>query len=575
LNSRPSAWPSRLIALASYAGLVAFLTWPLLPNAATHLPNTAPACGFDSLYSGWALAHETRTLLTNPTRLAEGNHFHPAADTLFYGPTALGALPYFAPTFLITGNPTLALNVTFLLSIVLTAWTLHLVVHRWTASHAAGAVAACSYLLTGWVLWEWLPTTPHWAVLQYLPLIILLSASPATALARNLMLLGLVVLQCLTDVTYVAPAVLAPLGVLAVARLARRRTRSAGAALLGIVAVAAIVVSVVAAGHLRVRAGNPNIERQTYWRSDPDFFRQYGTPLPWGLVYRNAPTALPAAALWLIGAGAVGFGLRRAPRRQAWGAAALWTLLGAYLSLTPSVRWGDHAVDLPQAWLAEWVPIYRAIRVPSRLGVTALLGLSLLAGLAFAECAERVARVRPLRSAAPFLNAALALTVLAVMFFQYRARLPAALGGGTLGPPYAIAPAVGPDGPFLSLLRQTGGPLLEFPAQLTPPERAPVWHARAMYRSIFHGRKILNGYASYFPAGFIERMVLATRLPDPTALAQLRRETGLELFWVHTDSLSAGARARWTDLFERGGRDDLRPVAREGNQLLFQVLGSE
>jgi hypothetical protein len=568
LTARPSPWPPRLVALACYAGLVAFLTWPLLPNAATSLPNTAAACGFDSLYSGWVLAHETTALTTDPASFTQGNDFHPATNTLFYGPTAYGALPYFAPIFLVTGNPTLALNVTFLLSIVLTAWTLHLVVHRWSGSHAAGAVAACSYLLTGWVLWEWLPTTPHWAVLQYLPLIIFLAATPSADLKHNLLLLALVALQCLTDVTYVAPALLAPLTVLGLIRLVRRPARTSGAALLGIVALTAVLLAVPISGHLRVRAANPNIERQTYWRSDAEFFRQYGTALPWGLLYRNSPTALPSAALIVIGVGAISFSLHRSSRRQAWAMAALWTAIGTFLSLTPSVRLGGQPVDLPQAWLAEWVPIYRAIRVPSRLGVSALIGLSLLVGLAFAECIDRLSRALPLRASTQPLSVALAVALVATMYVQYRNHLPDGLGSGS---GYPIAAAIGPESPFLSILREPGGPLLEFPPLLSPPDRAPVWHARAMYRSIFHGRKILNGYASYFPAGFIERMSVAAHLPDPSALAQLRQETGLELVWVHTDYLSAAARGRWIGFFEQGGRGDMRPKAREGNDLLFDV----
>jgi hypothetical protein len=62
----------------------------------------------------------------------------------------------------------------------------------------------------------------------------------------------------------------------------------------------------------------------------------------------------------------------------------------------------------------------------------------------------------------------------------------------------------------------------------------------------------LNGYASYFPADFIERMKVAAHLPNASALAQLRQETGLELVWVHTDYLSPDARGRWIGFFEQG-----------------------
>src|SRR6185503_13215849 len=116
--------------------------------------------------------------------------------------------------------------------------------------------------------------------LQYFPLIILLAAEPSVAPARNLGLLALVVLQCLTDLVYVAPAVLIPLAVLGAARLSRPRTRRAGAILLGIVALGGLFLLVPAAGHLRVRAENPALERQAYWPIDPDWFREHGTRIP-------------------------------------------------------------------------------------------------------------------------------------------------------------------------------------------------------------------------------------------------------------------------------------------------------
>jgi hypothetical protein len=54
-------------------------------------------------------ASASRAILT-PTALFDANALYPAPRTLFYGPTAFGALPMFAPAFLATGNPTLALN---------------------------------------------------------------------------------------------------------------------------------------------------------------------------------------------------------------------------------------------------------------------------------------------------------------------------------------------------------------------------------------------------------------------------------------------------------------------------------
>src|SRR5262249_3716874 len=101
--------------------------------------------------------------------------------------------------------------------------------------------------------------------------------------------------------------------------------------------------------------------------------------------------------------------------------------------------------------------------------------------------------------------------------------------------PYPLAPAVADSNPpIMKVLRRPGGPLLELPAnpprQTGPPDaavpRGPYLDARAMYRSTYHWRPLLNGYSSYWPPGYVERMTLAQELPDPAALATLRRGAG-------------------------------------------------
>src|SRR4030095_11477317 len=83
-----------------YAAAVAWLTWPLALRMATHLSAVWVATRFDTLYAAWALAWESHALATAPTALPDANIYHPTPRALFYGPTAFGALPFFAPTFL-------------------------------------------------------------------------------------------------------------------------------------------------------------------------------------------------------------------------------------------------------------------------------------------------------------------------------------------------------------------------------------------------------------------------------------------------------------------------------------------
>jgi len=130
-------------------------------------------------------------------------------------------------------------------------------------------------------------------------------------------------------------------------------------------------------------------------------------------------------------------------------------------------------------------------------------------------------------------------------------------------------------------LQELGAPegvVLELPLPRQWPTN-PMAHAPAMYRSIFHWPPLLNGYGSYWPDGFEQRMRLAARLPDPEALDALRRETGLRFILARlTDQLPidaglAAERLPWIDLARRGGRRDLRLVASDDSLALFRVTG--
>src|SRR5262245_33751889 len=580
--------------LLAYPGLVVWLTWPLAAHLATHLPDTWRGCRFDPLLLGWAWAHQARALVTGPWHLGDADIYHPTPGALFYGESGPGAVPYFAPVFLATGNPTLAVNTTILGCVALTAAALHFVVLRWTRSHLAGFLAAWTFLTTRFVLWTWIPVSPNYAALQYLPLIILLAAASAPGPLLPLF----IVLQGLAS-PYLAAATAAPLLVLALARLVRRSTRGAGLRLLAIVALGLGILLIVDLPYLRVRLENPGLASQTVWRD----VTARPTPLPWGLLAPDAATAIPTTALVLIVAGALALAVRRvrgaAPSGSdhAWAHGALWVVVGVVASLTPIVTWQGRAVQLPQLALAHWAPIYEVIRFPHRLAVAALMGLAILVGLAFSECTRR------LRS--PLARALLALLVSAVMYGEYSTggRFPGVFPLSSLPRSYPLWKPPAADSPLLALLERSAGPVLEVPIGPVHGDDsstdAPL-QARAMYRSIFHRRPVLNGYSGYWPAAFPERMALVRRLPDPDALAALHDQTGLETILVQTalfgaverelcatlaragktalrcrEDVGAPERSAWLELAARGGRDDIRLIARDGDALLFAVTAAQ
>ena len=205
--------------------------------------------------------------------------------------------------------------------------------------------------------------------------------------------------------------------------------------------------------------------------------------------------------------------------------------------------------------------------------MTALVGLCLLAGLAFATCLRAVERRWPAgRRAAPLLA-----VVMATAFYgSARVGWPGVSKGPNLSPlappntGYPLAQAIGPDDPLVIALRRGRGPVLELPAAIGVS--GVTGHARAMYTALWHWRPLLNGYGSYWPFGFAVRMAIAQRLPDPQALHGLRYLTGLATIVVHLDELKPAERAAW-DAALAEPRDDFVSTQRVGRVVVVIDVG--
>jgi hypothetical protein len=80
----------------------------------------------------------------------------------------------------------------------------------------------------------------------------------------------------------------------------------------------------------------------------------------------------------------------------------------------------------------------------------------------------------------------------------------------------------------------------------------------------------VSGYSSYYPAALPRRLGLARSIPNPRALDELQRETGLRYVWVHTDELDPKVLELWTHLAARPSAR-LEMVVRDGADWLFAV----
>jgi hypothetical protein len=560
----------------AYFAATIFLTWPLAAMASTRLPHPLMTARVDVALLAWGLAYASRALAWWDGPPA--GIYHPTPWSLFYGETGFGALPHFAPVFLATGNPALATNVVFLSGVALTAGAIHAVAHHWTRSHLAGVVAGATFLATPWTLWAWVPAAPNYAVLQYLPFVIVLASRGPTSWRSTVGLGALLALQGLAS-AYVAAAAMAPLAALAAARVIRRATRPTGLRLLAALGLAGVVLGAAWYGHVLVQSENPLLGHQSMYAG----MGLTSTRLPEQIFQMRRPAALTLVSWTVIACGGL-FHVLALRRRggaaaAAWKHCGLWLLVGVYLSCGPYVRWRGDSYLMPHAILS---PLLAPLRAQDRFGIATLVAGSILAGVAFSQCTTAFS-VRYRRVAATVLAAA----VLGALHGSYMRPLAPILR--TLDPaePYPTVSAPPATGPIAAALARAGGPVLELPIG---PNVTP--HAMAMYRAIHHRRPLLNGYHGYWPAEFPARMALACDLPDPRALAELHRTTGVEHVVVHLASLYAARRTRFPppygcppnplwDEAPRGAELQrwlgmppavLEVVAKDGNDVLFRIV---
>ena len=254
----------------------------------------------------------------------------------------------------------------------------------------------------------------------------------------------------------------------------------------------------------------------------------------------------------------------------------MWTVVAIALSMPQEVTLFGTEVLLPHWWLWRLVPGLDVLRDPMRLGLTGLVGLSVLTGLAFAEVVVRALGRWGPRPWAQLVAGGLAAGLALSVVDQARdgwGYPPGFVPAVRRRPSYRSRP-VELRSPYEDQLRAGHGPLLEVGmAPFVDSRLATFSESNAMLRSTGHWRPLLNGYGSYWPAGYPRSLALAARLPeDRQALHALRDETGLELILVWMDQVPPAKRGAWRALADAGGTAELASIGRdEPKALLFRV----
>lgn len=185
----------------------------------------------------------------------------------------------------------------------------------------------------------------------------------------------------------------------------------------------------------------------------------------------------------------------------------------------------------PYEWLMMTVPGFSSIRVPARFAMLGVLCLATLTAVSFARLTGRASRRRRLTLA----------TIAAIVI------------AAESWPRMTLADAAPP----IAALRDATTPVIELPIGNTERDIA------AVYRSIAHGRPMVNGYSGYVPPHYVD-LTFALASGDATGLDAIAAGRALTVVVDRTWEFE-----RWRSLVEHHPQH--RFVADQGPWRIYEV----
>ncbi|GBD15431.1 hypothetical protein HRbin26_00321 [bacterium HR26] len=518
-STRPLArgWPAHLLAAAAFVVLALVVTWPLARD-----PVHRPVSWGDPVFQAWTLAWDVHAWRTDPLGVFDANIFYPYRNTLAYSDHLFGQALMVAPVLLITENPILADNVATWLALALSGLAMYALVLDLAGSRAAGLLAGIAYAVAA-------PRLAHLEHLhllsaQWLPLGVLAARRALRQGSfRWAAVLGLVVVaQGLSGIYYFAflgvlLAVVLGFGLL-FERSRRALLGAAWSVLACLVALAVLLPTLLPYWQVHQELGAERTPAEVaQWSARPGDYlavspshRLYGDLLGSRFHRHLEQDLFPGL---LVGALAL-IGLTE--RRGGWARWALLALVGVSVAFSFGIS--AHALGrelpLPYRVLYEYVPGFKAIRVPARFGLLALVGLAALAGLGVARLVERLAAHRPVAALG---GIALAAALLAEGMHVVAVSDPL---------PVTHAELQRPD---YAWMQANPAPAIELPMG-----EGVVASAWPNYWSTFHWNPLVNGYSGITPPAYYAFRDRMRDFPSQETIALLQG-IGVRTVAYHAD----------------------------------------
>ncbi|MBF6614093.1 MAG: hypothetical protein IVW55_13270 [Chloroflexi bacterium] len=536
--------------------LTVIMTWPWTANLALA---QYPVVG-DIALQMTVMRWNAHAFFTNPPGLFEAPFFYPYAHSLAYSEPLIGQTIIALPALLLTNNPALAYNINVLLSFILTGLFTYLLVRDLTGSRPAALLAAvafafCPYrfmqishqhlLATQWfpfTLWafnRWLgiskspqtsdkaPTPPtHQFMIHNSKLTI---SSPWLALATaGFIAMGLssvyytyflaltIALYFLWWITF---------GLTAQERRAIRwlplLTRLGIAALIAAIFLLPVLIPYAQAN------SDLGLSRTIYevqnWSAEWGWYTNV-TADNWLYGYVLAPSMVTTSGERQLFFGIIPFLLALAGLVRGRGRARFFYLaLGIFafamtFGLSRNLPGTSFEVPLPYALFYNWLPGFKALRVPIRFSVLVDFSIYVLAGYGLARLLAWRPTRQPTLSSRPLagtITRTLAtILLIAIVLIEFANPLDASRHKD-------ITAQLAAAEPYAWLAKaENSGPLIELPMTADQPD------VLYMLYNTRDWQPLVNGWSGFVPPGTVRLKQALDTFPDPFTITLLQ---GLEL----------------------------------------------
>lgn len=569
--ARPGVEP--LLVTLLFVVLTVLMTWPW----AIHIGEAINPFG-DVVLQMTTMQWDAHALTTNPAGLFEAPFFYPYQHSLAFAENLLGQTIITLPLLLTSGNPALASNFYVLLTFVLTGLFTYLLVRDLTASRLAALLAGVAFAFCPFrfmqmghiniLSTQWFPFT-LWAlrrglgVLDYGVWTSRFGPVQRKSIVRHpravfwliLAALGVVAMGlssvyffyflALTVVLYVLWWLIFEMRVaMQVADVAWTPVWVGG--LLGL-AIIALVLGPVFWPYVQIN-NELGISRSVYevqnWSANWSY---YHNVLQSNLLYGHwlAPSwassagereLFPGIVASLLAVVGIIFGRGRA--RWYYPILGIFALVMTF-GLSHNIPGTSRDIPLPYAFFYDWVPGFKALRVPVRFAVLLDFAIYVLAGyglarlLAFRRAPESV-DAKPENLGAIVLNTQLLTPIEPDVMVNPTRRWPLVLAGALtllvliefINPLDAsnrrdVSAQLAVIEPYGWLARpENKGPILELPMSADQPD---VWYS---FFDARHWQPLVDGWSSFVPPGTVKLKQALDAFPDPATVTMLQ---GLEV----------------------------------------------